>query len=113
MSIVHERIQGIEMVRITGNLSFERVTLARNMMKPLVLDRQNKILISLEGVPVIDSSGIGLLIGLQTTAQKNQVSFALCGLSSFIFDSFQLIGLDKIFTIYPTEKEALLKLSKQ
>ncbi|ABA59418.1 STAS domain-containing protein [Nitrosococcus oceani] len=65
------------------------------------------LIVDLEEVRFIDSSGLGaLLSGHKNTTLRNG-SFKLCGLQSQVQSMFELTRLHRVFDIYPSVQEAL------
>lgn len=64
------------------------------------LKRANNIIVDLNGVDYMDSSGIATLVeGLQVSKQADK-RFALSRIPPKIKDVFNLARLEKVFTIY-------------
>ena len=111
MEYTKETINGIEIVRLSGNLMMADVRELRSVVKPLTSDPSvSKILINMSGVTMMDSSGIGFLTSGFTTAKKNQKLFALSSCNELITNIFKSVNLLDILTIFSTEDEALTNL---
>ena len=50
------------------------------------------------------------IISLHNESQKNHIKFALCDVGEINIEVIKLAQLDRILTIYPTEKEAIDQL---
>ncbi|BDU72865.1 STAS domain-containing protein [Mesoterricola silvestris] len=66
-----------------------------------------KILIDFTKVSVLDSSGLGELVGCYTSIKNRQGSLRICGLNSRIFNLMQMTSLHSVFEVKDTEAEAL------
>ena len=74
----------------------------------LVDDRAcRKIVIDFTKVKFLSSSALGVLIRLQKKSQEIKGSIALCGLRKELMQIFKITSLDKLFTFYDTEEQAL------
>jgi anti-sigma B factor antagonist len=83
----------------SGELKEQMLQLGENGKIHLVVD--------LEEVQFIDSSGLGaLLSGHKNTILQNG-SFKLCNLQSQVQSMFELTRLQRVFDIYPSVQEAL------
>ena len=77
------------------------------IFKALKQQRPQTLIVDLSRVSYTDSSGIATLVeGLQL-AQEYDSRFKLVGLSPTVLEVFQLVRLERVFDIYPTEEEAL------
>ncbi len=65
-------------------------------------------IINLEKTPNMNSSGVGILLTIHSRMKRLEIPFILCGLSQEIQEMLQSTHLDRTFSIYQTEKEALL-----
>jgi anti-anti-sigma factor len=66
-----------------------------------------KIVIDFTKVKLLSSSALGVLIRLQKKAREIKGSIALCGLRKELMQIFKITSLDKLFTFYDTEEQAL------
>lgn len=65
------------------------------------------IVVNLEGVRFIDSSGLGGLLSGHKNAILQNGSFKLAGLQPQVQSIFELTRLHRVFEIYPNVQEAL------
>jgi len=68
------------------------------------------ILLDMQGVSFMDSSGIGMIIGRYKNAEKRGGKLALANMSDTVSRLFELSGLAKIILRAKTVDEALLTL---
>jgi anti-sigma B factor antagonist len=96
----------ITLIQLNGRLdaiSSERV---KSALQLLADQDQAKIIIDLQGVPFIDSSGLAALVsGLRTVRERGGV-IVLSGAQSQAQIVFRLTMLDRVFAIHPTYQEA-------
>ena len=96
----------ITLIQLNGRLdaiSSERVKAA---LQVLADQDQAKIIIDLQGVPFIDSSGLAALVsGLRTVRERGGI-IVLSGAQSQAQIVFRLTMLDRVFAIHPTYQEA-------
>jgi anti-sigma B factor antagonist len=71
------------------------------------------IVVNLQGVSVVDSSGVADLATSQTAVTKFGGRLTLCHLSQKLKDIFVITRLDKVFEQYETEAEAIAALTAQ
>lgn len=77
------------------------------IFKTIKQQKPEQLVVDLSDVIYTDSSGIATLVeGLQL-AQDHDAAFKLVGLSETVLEVFQLVRLERVFDIYPTEEEAI------
>lgn len=65
-----------------------------------------RVLLNLEGLEVMDSIGLGVLIGCQKRLRERGGSLALYGLHGQTARLFQLTGMHKVLPVFASEAEA-------
>lgn len=76
------------------------------MLHQFIKDGYQKIIVDLEHVPFIDSSGLASLVSALRLAREKDGNITLCGIQSQAEIIFRLTMLDRIFSIYSTLAEA-------
>src|SRR5258707_1098734 len=66
-----------------------------------------KIIIDLEKVGYIDSSGLATLVEILKKSKSQGGQLALSGMSDKVKSLFEITKLDKLFTIFPNQQQAL------
>lgn len=69
-------------------------------MTGLLNEGHHRIILDLEGVPTIDSSGIGMLVRYLTTAKHAGGSIRLLKPSKFTVQTLKMVGLLNLFAAY-------------
>ena len=69
-----------------------------------------RVIVDLTGTTFIDSSSLGVLIGAVKRLRSRGGALAIVNTDTSIAKTFQITGLDQIFTILPTREEALAAL---
>ena len=96
----------ITLIQLNGRLdaiSSERV---KSALQLLADQDQAKIIIDLQGVPFIDSSGLAALVSGLRTVRERGGTIVLSGAQSQAQIVFRLTMLDRVFAIYPTYQVA-------
>jgi anti-sigma B factor antagonist len=75
---------------------------------PLLEQQNNRIIIDLEGINYIDSTGFAMFLQLLRTAKINYCALKLCGMSQSIQTLFSTLQLQTTFDLY-SDKETCLK----
>jgi anti-sigma B factor antagonist len=101
---------GVTILRLSGPFTlqsvFEFQSLIRSLTDPVII-------VDLTEVPFMDSAGLGAIMFLHTTTQKNQRRYALVGASKRLHNLFQIVGVDQILVHHATVPEAEAKLAGQ
>lgn len=108
MDIETKTLDGVKLVKLTGRLSMGP-TLDRfnTTMIELLSQGQNRIVLDLEEVPSIDSSGIGMLVRHLTTAKQSGGAIRLLRPSRFTVQTLKMVGLLNLFTTFDDSKDAV------
>ena len=111
MDILYQTLEAdIVLVRLNGRLDATTSPDVRATLQKLLEKDQPKIIIDLQEVPFIDSSGLASLVsGLRLAREKNGV-IALSGVQPQAQTVFHLTMLDRIFPIHPTYNDAVQSL---
>lgn len=83
----------------------------KNNMADLIQKGNRQIVVSLDKVNFIDSSGLGAIVA----SLKNlggEGDMAICGTRAAVSSLFSLTRMDKVFRMYKTEEEAVGALSE-
>lgn len=65
------------------------------------------VLLDLEGVKFIDSSGLGALLSIMRRINENGGTFQVCSVSPAIVILFELVRMHKILKTFKTRDEAI------
>ena len=108
MEIETKTVDGVKVVKLKGRLSMgptlDRFNAA---IGELLGQGQNRIVLDLEEVPSIDSSGIGMLVRHLTTAKQNGGAIRLLRPSKFTLQTLKMVGLLNLFATFEDSKEAV------
>ena len=98
-------------VRLTGELDHHTADSLRTAIeKELDRDIATSVLLNLQGLTFMDSSGLGVILGRYRRLSQMGGSMAACCLNQQVARIFELSGLTRILGIYPTEEIALQNL---
>ena len=101
----------IEHVRLTGDLDFNTSPEVRRELGKIVDKRLPKVLIDLEKVSYIDSSGLATFIELFQKMKRFGGKLVLYNLNSGVRSVFEIAKLDTIFQIAGNREQALTFVS--
>ncbi|HWM79268.1 MAG TPA: STAS domain-containing protein [Methylomirabilota bacterium] len=98
---------GVAVVAPRGDLDMATVQDVRRALAGLLDGGQSRLLIDLDGVGYIDSSGIGALIAAMKQARAAGGDVRLCALQDEVRAIFEITRLVQAMSIHPTRQEAL------
>lgn len=105
-----EDLDNYYLVKIFGDFDVLNSGEIKNKILEKVSDVVSKdLVIDLTNVSYIDSSGLGVLIGLHKQCKLNGRRLKLFGLNKQLEELFSLTSLDKILNIYNTFEDAIKK----
>ncbi|MGE5545847.1 MAG: STAS domain-containing protein [Solirubrobacterales bacterium] len=99
-------VNGTVVVALQGEVDLQHSPRVRKTLMELMLDRRD-VVVDLDRVAYIDSSGIASLVEAYQMARRNQSRFTLAAVSGPAMRVLQLARLDKVFTIADTVDAAL------
>jgi anti-sigma B factor antagonist len=86
-------------VHITGEIDAYTAPKLREELFPLADEQNQSLIISLKDVSYIDSTGLGVFVGVFKQITKNNGELKLVDLSERLERLFQITGLSNIITI--------------
>jgi anti-sigma B factor antagonist len=102
------RVGGVTIVDISGRIVLGAESAAlRGLVCDLLAKGHKKILLNLEDVNYIDSSGLGNLVGAFTTVRKQDGEMKLLNLTNKVHDLIQITRLYTVFDIMDDETVAV------
>ena len=98
---------GIAVVAFTrDSLDASNTKTFKNDMQPVLAQYRN-ILLDLEALQFVDSSGLGAMLSCLRSTHDQGGHLALCGMSKPVRTLFELVRMYRIFDIYASRAEAL------
>jgi anti-sigma B factor antagonist len=106
---IEERIVGeVTILDLKGKMTLgEGDELLKDKINSLMNQGRGKILLNLEGVPYIDSAGLGEIVRTYTTVSRQGGTMKLVNLTKRITDLLAITKLLTVFETFDSEPEAL------
>ena len=107
--VIEERVVGdVTILDLKGKMTLgEGDELLKDKINSLIHQGQKKLLLNLEGVPYIDSAGLGEIVRTYTTVSRQQGNLKLVNLTKRITDLLSITKLLTVFETFDSEPDAL------
>jgi len=108
LEISRRYLDGVVILDLDGNLVIgENSQKLHSMLKALASEDKKRILINLAGVAILDSTGLGTMVGSYSTLGRQGGQLKLEHLSARILELMHVTKLYTVFEIYDDERSAL------
>jgi len=110
---IEERLTGdVIVLDLKGKMTLgEGDELLKDKVNSLVHQGRRKVVLNLEGVPYIDSAGLGEIVRTYTTISRQGGSMKLLNLTKRITDLLSITKLLTVFETYDNEADAVRSFS--
>ncbi|HUP63765.1 MAG TPA: STAS domain-containing protein [Thermoanaerobaculia bacterium] len=108
MKTSSRNVNGVEIIKLEGKITIGAGdSQLRDVIANAVKDGKNHILLDMNQVSTIDSSGIGELVGAYTTVANRGGKLKLLHLPPKVTDLLQVTQLITVFEVYENEGDAV------
>ena len=108
MEIVERTVNDVTVLDLKGKMTLgEGDELLKDKINSLLSAGKKKLLLNLEGVPYIDSAGLGEVVRTYTTVSRQGGSLKLLNLTKRIEDLLSITKLLTVFDTVDSEAEAV------
>ena len=107
LSLETREVGSRTIVSVGGEIDVYTAPKLRDQISELVSDDRHDLLIDLEGVDFLDSTGLGVLVGGLKKVRAQDGSMELICAQDRLLKIFRITGLAKVFTIHESESAAL------
>ena len=98
---------GAAILAVSGEVDVATVPRLREQLHGLVAQGSNRIIVDLDGVDFLDSTGLGVLVGALKRVRSNDGELSLVCTQPRIRKVFEVTGLTKVFSLYDSVDEAV------
>jgi len=113
LKITDRVVDGVTVEELEGRIVLgEESNALREKVKGLLAAGQKKIVLNMDNVTYIDSSGLGTMVALHTSARSQGASMKISNLGSKFQEILQVTKLVTVFDAYPSEAAAIGSFSK-
>jgi anti-sigma B factor antagonist len=100
MEITERRIEDMDVLVLNGRLDAASAKELKNRVNHLVLENRVKLIVDMENVGFIDSSGLGSLVSSLRAVNEREGDVKVVGLQKQVRSIFELTRLHRIFGIF-------------
>ncbi|MDX6481176.1 MAG: anti-sigma factor antagonist [Gaiellaceae bacterium] len=101
---------GTALISLAGEVDLYTAPEFKQQLLEVIGQGAKTVLVDLTDTTFIDSTTLGVLVGGVKRLRPNGGQLALVCDDRNITKIFEITGLDRVFTIYPTREDALAKL---
>jgi anti-sigma B factor antagonist len=112
MDIVERTVSDVTVLDLKGKMTLgEGDELLKDKINSLLSDGKKKLVLNLEGVPYIDSAGLGEIVRTFTTVSRQGGKLKLLNLTKRIEDLLSITKLLTVFETFDSEADAVKSFS--
>jgi anti-sigma B factor antagonist len=113
LKITNHEVDGVTVVVLDGPIVLgEESSALREKLKGLLAEGKKKLVLDMKNVTMIDSSGLGALVAVYSTAKTAGASLRLCSLGEHSNQLLQVTKLYTVFEISNNDADAVRAMSK-
>ena len=104
-----ETVNGVIVVRFDNVNRFNALIAdpVKEQLKGYFSKSNAKLILNLEGIDFVDSTGFGVFLSIMKTANNNYGFFKICNITTEVMELFKLLQLHNVFEIYSTLEDCI------
>ena len=107
LKLGHHAQDGIEVIDVQGEIEIYTAPRLRELLIDLVSQGSYQLVVNLDKVGFLDSTGLGVLVGGLRRVRAHDGSLDLVCTQQRILKIFRITGLTEVFGIYQTVDQAI------
>ena len=107
LKLGHYATDGIEVIDVQGEIDIYTAPRLRELLINLVSEGNYQLVVNLDKVGFLDSTGLGVLVGGLRRVRAHNGSLDLVCTQQPILKIFRITGLTEVFGIYETVDQAI------
>jgi anti-sigma B factor antagonist len=107
LKLGHHATDGIEVIDVQGEIDMYTAPRLRELLIDLVSQGSYQLVVNLDEVGFLDSTGLGVLVGGLKRVRAHAGSLDLVCTQQRILKIFGITGLTEVFGIYETADQAI------
>jgi len=111
LNITTREVDGVTVLALDGRIVFgEETHSLREKVKSLLAAGKKKLVLNMEKVSYVDSTGLGTLVGIRSSVKSANAALRLSSVESRWTQLMQMTQLWPLFDVSPSEAEAVRAL---
>lgn len=112
LKMTNREVDGVAVVALEGRIVLgEESNALRERVKSLLASNKKKIVLNMDNVTYIDSSGLGALVAAHHSVRSQEGALKLSNLGSKFQEVLQVTRLLTVFEVFDTETAAIRSFS--
>jgi anti-sigma B factor antagonist len=107
MNILQKDINGIVSYEIKGDIDINSSPEIRDSFEKVLKNKAMKVLVNLNGVSYVDSSGLATLVEMLKKTRSYGGKLRISNLEPKVKSLFEITKLEKLFEIFETAEDAI------
>ena len=107
LTLATNEVDGATIIAVGGEIDVYTAPKLRDKITELVADGVYDLIVDMEAVEFLDSTGLGVLVGGLKKVRAHDGSLQLVCNQDRLLKIFRITGLAKVFTIHDSETSAL------
>jgi len=107
LTLATREVDGTTIVSVGGEIDVYTAPKLRDKITELVADGKYHLVVDMEAVEFLDSTGLGVLVGGLKKVRANSGSLQLVCNQERLLKIFRITGLAKVFAIHGSQADAL------
>ena len=107
LTLATREVDGTTIVSVGGEIDVYTAPKLRDKISELVAEGRYRLIVDMEEVVFLDSTGLGVLVGGLKKVRANSGSLQLVCNQERLLKIFRITGLAKVFVIHRSREDAL------
>jgi len=107
MDIVEKKLEGVNVLSLSGRLDAYCATELEKKLDLLIEAGQPRLVVDFEKLEYISSSGLRVFLAALKKTRKQQGDIKLACMKPFIKEVFDIAGFSQLFNIFDTQEAAV------
>jgi anti-sigma B factor antagonist len=113
LKMTNSEVDGTSVVTLGGRIVLgEESQALREKLKSLIAEGKKQIILNMDNITYIDSTGLGTLVAAHVSAKLQGASLILSNLGTKFQEILQITKLVTVFQVFNTEAAAVASFSK-
>lgn len=111
LKITNREVDGVNVLALDGRIVFgEETSAVRDQVKTLLAAGRKKLVLNMENVTFVDSTGLGMLVGVRQSAKTSNAQLRLSNVETRYSELLKMTQLWPLFEVSATEADAVRSL---